>query len=257
MDSVKFGKKPPKLTTKTPLLANYIDGGQPIVVPPAVHWAANVPNWGGMWNHKLGTCVEAAFGHTEQMWSSNVPPYRLPTDQSILDFYSAVSGYNQQTGANDNGSSMYDSLVRWRDVGIGVNLHKITGWAYISPQNINIALVKRAIYLFGVVQIGFACPESAILQYQAGQPWTLDTGPNGDYNPANGHCVPIFGYDEEWLYFVTWGVVKKMALNFLPKYVDEAYAVLSPDWFAANSTAPNGFNSKKLLADLKNVGPPI
>jgi hypothetical protein len=43
-----------------------------------------------------------------------------------------------------------------------------------------------------------------------------------------------------------------MTWSFWLRYFDEAFALLSPDWLAAN-VAPNGFNLNQLTADLAAI----
>jgi len=64
------------------------------------------------------------------------------------------------------------------------------------------------------------------------------------------HCIPAVGYDTRNLYIVTWGSVKAMSWEFYKAYMDEAYAVLSPDWA---KKPPNGFELKTLQADLAAI----
>jgi hypothetical protein len=72
--------------------------------------------------------------------------------------------------------------------------------------------------------------------------------------PWGGHCVPIIGYDDTWLRFVSWGQEMFMSWKFFANYCDEAYAVLSVDWAPVSGVlAPPGFNLKQLYEDLQLV----
>jgi hypothetical protein len=42
--------------------------------------------------------------------------------------------------------------------------------------------------------------------------------------------VIAVGYDDDWVYVVTWGKVIKMSWAFWDEYVEEAWAVISPGW---------------------------
>jgi len=252
MANVKFGKLPPKVDPRTLMVEDYFSVPQPVLVPPEVHWAAKVPQWGPMENDEIGDCTLAMVGHAIQCWTSNVAPYNMPPDSEIVKAYSAISGYNPATGANDTGCYLLDVLNYSKKTGVGVNHHKLTAFAGIrhwTPDTI-----KRVIYLFGAAYIGIACPQSALDQFDAHQPWTSVTGPTGT-TIAGGHAIPLFGYDADWAYFVTWGKPKKLAWSWLSLYMDEGYAPLSADWIASNGTAVNGFNLAQLLKDLKQIGP--
>jgi hypothetical protein len=56
------------------------------------------------------------------------------------------------------------------------------------------------------------------------QPWT--TALVGG-TVAGGHCVPIVGYDEEWLYAVTWGQVQRISYPAWHEITDEVWAVIT------------------------------
>ena len=49
---------------------------------------------------------------------------------------------------------------------------------------------------------------------------------------------------------VTWARRLNVTYEFLDRYCDEAYAILSPDWLGKDATAPNGFKLDQLKADL-------
>ncbi len=60
------------------------------------------------------------------------------------------------------------------------------------------------------------------------------------------------GYNSSLFSFVSWGQIYKMTHAFWLKYVLEAHALLSPDWFNANK-APSGFNLQQLTTDLSQI----
>lgn len=51
----------------------------------------------------------------------------------------------------------------------------------------------------------------------------------------------------------TWGALKSMSWQFYSAYMDEAFAVLSPDWFNAKGEAPSGFDLAGLQQDLTQI----
>ena len=118
-------------------------------------------------------------------------------------------------------------------------------------------MVQQAVDMFGTVYLGLALPDFVVPSEGDWLtiPWTLPPQSKGNTspNPNNGHCVPIVGYDVENLYIVTWGVLKAMNYAFYNTYVDEAFAVLSPDWIEKTGEAPPGLNLSQLLADIKQV----
>jgi hypothetical protein len=69
---------------------------------------------------------------------------------------------------------------------------------------------------------------------------------------SSHNCVPIFGYDESYLYCVTWGAWQAISIPWFKYYCDEAYGVLDQDWIG-QSVAPNGFSLALLEQDLAIV----
>jgi len=73
-------------------------------------------------------------------------------------------------------------------------------------------------------------------------------------NPANGHAVAAVGYDGADITIVTWGHIKKMTWAFYEAYSDEAWAVLSPDWFKEGRSPRYGFDIDTLAMEIDRIG---
>ena len=61
------------------------------------------------------------------------------------------------------------------------------------------------------------------------------------------------GYDEKFVYVVTWGTLKTMTWEFYDRYAHESYAVLSHDWVNDYKICPSGFDLTALEHDLDVV----
>ena len=133
----------------------------------------------------------------------------------------------------------------WKKRGLGG--HKLLAFANAKPSNL--AEVKAAINLFGGLYIGVALPVTA----QTQNVWEL-VSKTGAGAPGSwgGHCVYVTGYDASGFTCITWGQLKKMTVAFWNAYVDEAHALLSPDWLGVKGT-PNGFNLAQLVSDLAQI----
>jgi hypothetical protein len=244
----KLGKQPTRHDPRTLLLATYISPGKLPVAPAAAGWTAKVPNWPMMKNDTIGDCTCAAAGHLIECWSANAATIVVPTDDQIIAAYSAITGYNPATGANDNGANELDVLNYWRQTGIANQ--KIGAYVALEPGNHN--HVEDAVFLFGGCYIGLALPVSA--QNQA--IWSVPAGgPKGQGAPGSwgGHAVPVVAYDSRGLVCVTWGELKRMTWTFWDAYCDEAYAIISPEWFNDQQKAPSGFDLAQLSQDLQMV----
>jgi hypothetical protein len=183
-------------------------------------------------------------------WTANADGGKaviLP-DNAIEQAYSAVSGYNPATGANDNGANELDVLNYWRKTGVGGR----TIVAYVALEPGNHLHVQDAVFLFGGCYIGLAMPVSA----QTQKVWSVPPGGavgQGAPGSWGGHAVNVVAYDPRGLTCVTWGATKRMTWQFWDAYCDEAYAVLSKDWIEQNGRAPVGFDLPALQADLQQV----
>jgi hypothetical protein len=147
---------------------------------------------------------------------------------------------------------MLSVLKYWRRAGI--DSHKVL--AFTSVDLRDQAQAQSACWLFGSIYIGVALPDFATQGDMLAVPWVVPPGgPVGSAapNPNNGHCIPAVSYDVDNLYIVTCGEVKAMSWGFYQAYADEAYAVISQDFIAANGLNPAGFDLAALEADLKEL----
>ena len=157
-----------------------------------------------------------------------------------------MTGYTPSDPSTDQGTVVRDALRYRRHTGIvdaGQQRHKISAFVALEPGNTS--QVKEAIHLFDAVGIGFAFPDSAMDQFDAGKPWQVVAGAQVE----GGHYVPLIGYDERYVYCVSWGRLQPMTWRFFSKYTDEAWALLCRE-FLTNGASPDGFDWASLRADL-------
>lgn len=215
-----------------------------IHLPTTVDNYSCVSDWGMMLNDRLGCCTASGAGHATQAWTAMNKREFVPSDDDVLKMYSAVSGYDPATGANDNGAVEADVLKYWMETGIAG--HKLDSYAVIETRSRY--QMKLAMYLFGDAYTGIALPLSA----QDQKVWTSTHGPESEPGSWGGHAVPLVGYDENTATCITWGAPLKMTWAFQHRYMDEAYAPLSIDWVDEQSKqAPNGLLWDDLKRDLE------
>jgi hypothetical protein len=170
----------------------------------------------------------------------------------LMAAYSAITGYNPTTGANDNGAVEIDVLNYWRQSGIAG--HKIGAYMALEPSNHN--HIMDSVFIFEGCYIGVQLPISAQAQTQNHQPWSVPPGgTTGDGKPGSwgGHAIPVVAYDSRGVTVVTWGALQTMTWTFWEAYCDEAYAILSTDYLNDKQEAPQGFSMKQLQADLADL----
>ena len=248
---LKLGKQAARHDPRTLLLASYVTPGLP--APPAsFNVTGKITAWGMMDNDQIGDCTCAAAGHLIMEWTANAKKLFTPTDKQIVAAYSAITGYNPATGANDNGAVEVDVLNYWRQTGIAG--HPIG--AYMALEPANHTHVMDSVYIFEGCYIGLQLPISAQAQVQNHQPWSVPPGGAiGDGKPGSwgGHAVPIVAYDVRGVTVVTWGALQIMTWSFLDTYCEEGYAIISNDYLTGKKKTPQGFSLQQLQADLQDL----
>ena len=238
--NLKLGKLPKKKDKRNLKFAKYLTGTLP-VIPTKVDYTAGITAWGMMLNDKLGDCTIASEGHLILAWTGGKT---IVPDSVIGSVYSRNSGYDPKTGKNDNGCVELDVLNDWHKNGVGDD--KIVAFTEVNIKRE--AEIKAAIYLFNGIYIGVALPRSAEEQFNTGKPWTVVKGSQ----IIGGHSVIIVGYDDQYYFIVSWGRIVKAERAWLKKYMDEAYAIISNDYFIGNKTA-EGYDLEALNADLQLI----
>lgn len=244
MEIYKLGKLPYKNDLRTLHFEDYFTFPEP---PEEKIWYDKVSKYGMMLNDKIGDCAIAGPAHMIQTWTANSSNEIIIPDDKIVETYSAVSGYDPKTGANDHGCVLLDVLKYWKNTGI--DGHKIGAFASVNPRNIR--MIKIAIQLFGGVLNGIALPLSA----QGQDSWDIAQSFNGDGAPGSwgGHCTATEGYNELQDINITWGTGVPASWSFMQVYCDERWVVFSDDFINRKGFSPNGFNREKLLEDLTHI----
>lgn len=251
---MKLGCLPPKQDPRTLKLAKYLAPSKLPTPPASTNWRAKKTGWDMLGNDTAGDCTIACVGHMNELWSANdgasIPGY---SDAQALAEYAAATGYDPNTGANDNGAVIVDILNRWRNVGIFGN--KLGAYAEVAlHDHIEVA---AATWLFGCLDVGVQLP----LAWQGTKLWTMPSHrlrfwQRWQWQPGSwgGHCVAIVDYDAQWLYAVSWGQIVQISWGAWDTYFVEAYACLNELWTGPDAKAPSGFDVAALNADLAAIG---
>lgn len=232
----RLGRKPADPTTPKLRLSALLTGTAPSY-PENIDWLSRVGHWPMYLNDRIGDCTCATAGHIIQALSTygkNVT--ETITDNDVLDAYVAVSGYNPITGTNDDGAVVQKVLDHWRKNGIGG--HKILAFASVDFKNN--AELRQAIHIFGNVYLGINFPDTAMEQFHGGKPWDVVPGARIE----GGHAINAGYYDvsDNMWKIVTWGKVQSMTQAFWDKYVEEAWVVVSPEWYDLAGKNPEGID---------------
>ena len=239
-----LGRLPRRDDERTLRLAKYLDDAVVLPeIPATFDLTPKVETWPMYGNDRLGDCTIAAAGHLIQAWTAAAGALVTPEDALIEEAY--IPG----TGTEDTGRVELDVLNYWRSSGIAGD--KIAAYVAVDPTNHD--HLRAALYLFGGLYTGLGLPISAQKQAE----WNLvGDGKTGDsaFGSWGGHAVPLVPFwDGEKLKIVTWGAIIEATLAFTDAYMDEVYAIISPDFLGAEGKTPQGFDLAALQADLEIV----
>lgn len=109
-DRYGLGRQP--ADPRTPKLRLYPDFEVTLTPPSSADWLSAVPGpWGMLKNDTVGDCTAAGALHylMAQQWYGQQQPITF-ADTDAITMYSAISGYEPNTGANDNGATLQDGL---------------------------------------------------------------------------------------------------------------------------------------------------
>ena len=249
---MRLGKRAPRQDQRTLMLANYLTGELPPLLP-SVDYSKGITDWGMMLNDQLGCCTIAAVGHAVQSWtvSSSGRELTVP-DSTIRQYYMQWDGYNPADPSTDQGGVELDVLNNWRQSGFaGHILDAYAGVKLVPDMGFQISEVMRTIQLFGGAYVGVELPLTA----QTQDVWDVVPGnkPEAQAGSWGGHAFWLLGYNAKTLVGVTWRKLKYMTWEWFHQYCSEAYALVSEDWLEESGISVSGFDRQALFADLKYV----
>jgi hypothetical protein len=244
MPAFKYGRNPGYIPVGLRTLDFYYAGALPQapakVVVPAVGPSSDGTPWGMDGNDSKGDCGVAGINHGFMAAASVVKVTAReawPTDQAIIDYYLTY------TNGQDSGVVLADFLSYVKSKKFFG--HSITAYAPVAVHDIPTLCFAVNAYDFAYTGINVtSAMESA---FQQGKPWTLEDL----FSPvAGGHCVPLVGYDSDYLYCVTWGKVQPISYSAWHFISSEAWAVISGEIDEGDG---RGLNLAALTADLAKL----
>jgi len=243
-----LGKLPKREDPRTLQLERYLNLDAMPIIPGGTDWTKWVARFGTFRNSgpdPLGDCTCAAHAHGIQARTANVlgkAAMVTVADQSVVDMYSAISGYDPREPNTDRGAYCLDALKRMRSVGL--EGHKIEAFAEVDPRHH--AMVRAALWLHGGLYIGATLHESI---------WDspIWDAPEPGEEVAGGHAMWLCADDVGGLTVATWGGKQPVTWDWLDVECDEAYACLAPDWLDGSGKSPSGLDLAALRADLQLV----
>ena len=204
--------------------------------------------WQMLGNDKVGDCVLAGGGHETMLWNIEAGKSVEFSQKNTLADYSAITGYNPDDPASDQGTDMELAAKYRRKTGLldaAGKRHKVAAYLDLTPGDLTEHYA--ALYLFGAVGIGIKFPKSAMEQFNAGEPW--DVVPGAELE--GGHYIPLVA-KRDMLECVTWGRIQPMTEAFFNEYNDESVAYVSGETLHGGKSL-EGFNLRQLKADLAQI----
>lgn len=202
-------------------------------------------------NDRLGCCVEAMKAHGIQIFTGRDGNEITVTDDAVLADYRRIGGYDPDAKPDENGENPTDrgenvqrALEDWVKNGIARpdgTVDKILAFAQIRTGDW--AVMQAAMQVFEVIMLGVELPESAEDQFSAGEPWTVVE----DSEVVGGHAVLLGEYAKRpdgklngrvW----TWAHDQEVDADWLAKYTEEMWIVVTEDQWGPDGLSPDKFN---------------
>jgi hypothetical protein len=249
---MKLGLKPLIPDHRDLLFSKYRIGDLP-KRPATFGYEDLIANWGMLANDQLGDCVEAGGCHETMLFNAMAGGSAAFTDTEAIHFYTEVTGYDPNNPATDQGTDMRAAAQFRQTTGIMDAIgtrHKIGAYMFIDPTNVD--QMMEACWLFGAIGLGVNLPQSAMDQFNNGQPWAVAS--IFDWRGRRilgGHYVPMVA-DRGNASIVTWSKLWQVTTGFLQHYAMAAVAYVSPEMLIAGKSL-QGFDLPTLLNDLSQL----
>jgi hypothetical protein len=248
-----LGKKPATHDRRDIRLQTLLEQTAPLPAPPHRFGHANLyrdDGWSMLGNDRYGDCVFAGAAHETMMTNHLARRTVTFTDEAVLADYGAVTGFTPDNPASDQGTDVRDALKYRQKTGVvdghGTR-HKIGAYVALTPGDWD--ELMQAVYVFAAVGVGVEFPDSAMDQFDHGEPWDVVDGARIE----GGHYIPCMGRSSVGVGgVVTWARRQSVTRAFYEKYADEAWAIVFPEELRAGKTE-RGFDLAGLNAALAQL----
>ena len=209
--------------------------------------------WNMYGNDTYGDCVFAACAHC---WMALV---RLMRQRWSLTNAQVVAAYKAYMAKYDNGKDAGSTpgivLQDWHTNGMWGTI--LPAWAEIDHTDKD--EVRQGLNSFGCLMVCVNLPKPAYT-YQNGAnyvqfripTWRL-TGTPDDEVIVGAHEIAAIGYDKQYIYCVSWGMLVRVTQAWWNKYVIETEALIVPA--IAKGGAFDGLDLAALQTDLAALRP--
>ncbi len=113
----------------------------------------------------------------------------------------------------------------------------------------DVPTLQLAVFMYGGAYSGIRVTRAMQQASLANQPWTTELLASPI---VGGHCIPIVGYDDLYVYAVTWGLVQPITYSMLHAILTESWAAITGEFVARNGDG-RGVSLEALEADLPRL----
>lgn len=197
--------------------------------PPVVDRSHLSPKFKMFYNDTIGDCTCAAVYNTMIAWQALIDSSIAIPEILAEELYSAVTGYNPENPATDQGAAEDDVLAYGVRNGYATRDYVYSPmWGTIDPGNIN--LMASAVAKFGVAYQGIIMRRGDMTLLDNGQP--LSIVPGMDMGIAGGHALLIWSYDglrpQDRVQLITWGTLVSATWEWVLARSIESHGLFFP-----------------------------
>lgn len=225
----------------------------------ACDWFKALPADGEMYgNDRWGDCWEIMRRWIIALRRANVAgDFTRPSMQAILSDYTLLAGFNQLTGANDNGTDTSKGMTQWCSTGVRVNDQTldIPHWLTVDPTD-TVSLAK-ALFAAGPLCAIWRLP----MAMQDPSAWTRAPGISSDWTTVWAEHATVFGATDGQGQFVTrtWGMDLPVHPDVLRQFcihVDVPVDLQPGGWMDTTGFTPSMLDRDGLIADMAMMQAP-
>lgn len=238
----KYGRKPALIPAGLRTLDYYAAG--PLPAAPASVAVPSVADWGMLGNDTFGDCGVAGIDHGFMTTDAVLGQPAIPATTTDV-----VNYYLNYTGGQDVGVVLSDFLAYVKVNGfLG---RTVSAYAPVAVQDV--PTLHFAVEAYDFAYCGITVHDGMEQAFSKGGAWDLESVSGAI---VGGHCIPVVGYDSQYLYAVTWGKVQPIAYPAWARVADEAWAIITGEVTTAGNDG-RGINLDALQADLSQLAHPV
>jgi hypothetical protein len=190
-------------------------------------------------NDRYGDCGVAGLNHGFMADATVLTLQEtFPSDDEIVRYYLTY------TSGDDSGVVLGDFLAYARKQGFFG--HTVDQYAPFQVHDV--PTLHSVVWMYDFAYTGIKVTQGMMDANSAGRPWELD---DMFTEVVGGHCIPIVGYDAQYLYCVTWGKIQAISYAAWHFMSDEAWAIITGEFTAKGDG--RGVNLAALEADLNKL----